>query len=94
MNGLSQPLLYQRKMTVYAWCGSFLEHLSILNEALCRLEDSGFTVNPLSVNGQEMLAIVTVIKEYKNFLYGGDIVIHTDHKNLLSDTSANHRVFR
>ncbi len=41
-----------------------------------------------------MLAIVTVLKEYKNFLYGDDIVIHTDHKNLLSDTSANDHVFR
>ena len=43
---------------------------------------------------QEMLAIVTVLKEYKNFLYGGQIIIHTDHKNLLAETSANDRVFR
>ena len=43
---------------------------------------------------QEMLAIVTVLKEYKNFLYGGEIIIHTDNKNLLSDTSSNDRVFR
>ena len=37
---------------------------------------------------KEMLAIVTVLKEYKNFLYGGQIIIHTDHKNLLAETSA------
>ena len=43
---------------------------------------------------QEMLAIVTVLKEYKSFLYGGNVIIHTDHKISLAETSANDRVFR
>ena len=43
---------------------------------------------------QEMLAIVEVLKEYRNFLLGAVIVIFTDHKNLLSNNSANDRVFR
>ena len=40
-----------------------------------------------------MLAIVEVLKEYRNFLLGARIVIFTDHKNLLSNSSANDRVF-
>ena len=42
---------------------------------------------------QEMLAIVEVLKEYRNFLLGVDIIIYTDHKNLLSNSSSNDRVF-
>ena len=43
---------------------------------------------------QEMLAIVSTLKEYRNFLLGAEIVIYTDHKNLLSDNTINNRVFR
>ena len=41
-----------------------------------------------------MLAIVEVLKEYRNFLLGATITIHTDHKNLLANSSSNDRVFR
>ena len=41
-----------------------------------------------------MLAIVEVLKEYRNFLLGAKIVIYTDHKNLLANSSTNNHVFR
>ena len=41
-----------------------------------------------------MLAIVQVLKEYRKFLLGAQITIYTDHKNLLSNSSTNDRVFR
>ena len=41
-----------------------------------------------------MLAIVEVLKEYRNFLLGADITIYTDHKNLLATSTVNDRVFR
>ena len=47
-----------------------------------------------SIIEQEMLAIVEVLKEYRNFLLGASITIYTDHKNLLLDSSINDRVFR
>ena len=43
---------------------------------------------------QEMLAIVEVLKEYRNFQLGAEITIFTDHKNLLSQASDNSRGFR
>ena len=43
---------------------------------------------------QEMLAIVEVLKEYRNFLLGATIEIFTDHKNLLANSSSNDRIFR
>ena len=43
---------------------------------------------------QEMLAIVKVLKDYRNFLLGSKITIFTDHKNLLSQASDNNRVLR
>ena len=43
---------------------------------------------------REMLAIVEVLKEYRNFLYGANITISTKHKNLLSNTTVSNRVFR
>ena len=42
----------------------------------------------------EMLAIVEVLKEYRNFLLGANITIFTDHKKLLSNATVNNRVFR
>ena len=41
-----------------------------------------------------MLAIVEVFKEYRNFLLGAQIIVFTDRKNLLADSTANNRVFR
>ena len=43
---------------------------------------------------QEMLTIVEVLRECRNFLLGADITIYTDHKNLLSNATVNNRVFR
>ena len=43
---------------------------------------------------QEMLAIVEVLKEYHNILLGANIIIFTDHKNLLSNSTVSNRVFR
>ena len=43
---------------------------------------------------QEMLVIIKVLKEYRNFLLGARITIFTDHKNLLSNATVNNRVFR
>ena len=43
---------------------------------------------------QEMLAIIEVLKEYRNFLLGAEIIIFTDHKNLLANSSTDDRVFR
>ena len=42
----------------------------------------------------EMLAIVEVLKEYRNFLLGANITIFTDHKKLLSNATVDNRVFR
>ena len=41
-----------------------------------------------------MLATVEVLKEYKNFQLGANITIYTDHKNPLSNSTVNDRVFR
>ena len=41
-----------------------------------------------------MLAVVEVLKEYKNFLLGANNTIFTDHKHLLSNSTVNDRVFR
>ena len=43
---------------------------------------------------QEMLTIVQVLKEYRNFLLGSQITIYINHKNLLASSSTNDRVFR
>ena len=43
---------------------------------------------------QEILAIVEVLREYRNFLLEAKITVFTDHKNFLANTSANDRVFR
>ena len=41
-----------------------------------------------------MLAIVSTLKEYRNFLLGAEIIVCADQKNLLSDNTVNNRVFR
>ena len=41
-----------------------------------------------------MLAIVEVLKEYRNFLLGANITIFTDHKNVLSNSTSSNRIFR
>jgi len=43
---------------------------------------------------QELLSIVETLKEFKNILLGQDIIIHTDHKNLLYEKSASDRIIR
>ena len=43
---------------------------------------------------QEMLVIVEVFKEYRNFLLGAQITIYNDNKKLLSNATVNDRVFR
>ena len=43
---------------------------------------------------QEMLATVEVFKEYRNFLSGAQITLHTDQKNILANTTVNDRVLR
>ena len=42
----------------------------------------------------EMLVIVEVLKEYRNFLLGANITIFNDHENLLSNSTTNNRIFR
>ena len=42
---------------------------------------------------QEMLAILEVSKEYRNFLPETSIAIFIDHKNLLVTSNTNYRVF-
>jgi hypothetical protein len=41
-----------------------------------------------------MLATVEVLKEYRDFLFGANVTIITDHKYLLAERSHNHRVFK
>ena len=53
-----------------------------------------FTQRQYSTIEQEMLAIVEVLKEYRNFLLGANITIFTDHKNLLFNSTVSNRVFR
>ena len=43
---------------------------------------------------QELLSIVETLKEFKNILLGQNVIIHTDHKNLLYDKSSSDRVLR
>ena len=43
---------------------------------------------------RELLAIVDTLKEYQNILYGQDIKIHTDHKNLTCVNFNTQRVIR
>ena len=43
---------------------------------------------------QELLSIVETLKEFKNILLGQNIIVHTDHKNLLYEKSSSNRVIR
>ena len=41
---------------------------------------------------QELLLIVETLKEFRNIFLGQQIIIHTDHKNLLYDKMASDRI--
>ena len=43
---------------------------------------------------QELLSIVETLKEFKNILLGQQIVIHSDHKNILYGSLSNDRITR
>ena len=43
---------------------------------------------------RELLSIVETLKAYRNILLGHDIVVHTDHKNLVYKTFNTERVMR
>ena len=43
---------------------------------------------------QELLSIVETLKEFRNILLGQDLVVHTDHKNILYGNLSNDRITR
>ncbi len=43
---------------------------------------------------QELLSIVETLKEFKNILLGQELIVHTDHKNILYGNLANDRIAR
>ena len=43
---------------------------------------------------RELLSIVETLKSYRNILLGHNIVVHTDHKNLVYKTFNTERVMR
>eukprot|EP00804_Cyclotella_cryptica_P022800 CCRYP_005016-RA/>CCRYP_005016-RA protein AED:0.47 eAED:0.57 QI:0/0/0/1/0/0/2/0/126 len=49
-----------------------------------------------SVTEQELLAIVETLKEFKGMLWGQQITVYTDHKNLMQDALGltSDRVYR
>ena len=43
---------------------------------------------------QELLSTVETLKEFRNILLGQDLVVHTDHKNILYGNLSNDRITR
>ena len=43
---------------------------------------------------QELLSIVETLKEFRNILLGQDLVVHTDHKNIIHGNLTNSRIAR
>ena len=43
------------------------------------------------VTSQELLAVVEGCRHFRNIIFGGDITIHSDHKNLCHDSQTMHR---
>ena len=43
---------------------------------------------------QELLSIVETLKEIRNILLGQELVVHTDHKNILYGNLSNDRIIR
>ena len=41
---------------------------------------------------QELLSIVETLKEFRNILLGQEIIVHTDHKNIIYGNLSNNRV--
>ena len=54
------------------------------------------TQQKYSVTEQELLAIIETLKEFKGMLWGQEIKVFTDHKNLTRDAlgSTSDRVYR
>ena len=42
----------------------------------------------------ELLSIVETLKEFKNILLGQDLIVYTDHQNLLYESTASDRLVR
>ena len=43
---------------------------------------------------QELLSIVETLKEFRSLLWGQDVIVHTDHKNILYGQLTNERITR
>jgi hypothetical protein len=43
---------------------------------------------------QELLSIVETLKEFRNILFGQQIIIHTDHRNILYKKLSSDRIIR
>ena len=54
------------------------------------------TQKQYTITEQELLAIVETLKEFKGMLWGQEIIVYTDHKNLEHDAlgSSSDRVYR